>query len=219
MRAVALIAAGVALAGCASSGETLSAAAPLQTEQFKAQVKAGPQQVLLAPHGAGLSDAQRSAMYQAVTQWRNAYAGVVVVETPSAADADTLKATGHVDQFLRTYGVTGAEVQFRRYEASDPKAPIKVTFPIYTVDIPKCGQDWGDLARSSDNQPMANFGCATSANIAAMVVNPSDLNHPQGMTAPDASRRQVVLDKYRQGQTTSSAADAQSSAAISDAIR
>jgi pilus assembly protein CpaD len=66
------------------------------------------------------------------------------------------------------------------------------------VDIPKCGQAWEDLARAPNHVP-SNFGCATTANIAAMVANPADLAFPPQTTATDATRAQNVLEKYRSG--------------------
>jgi pilus assembly protein CpaD len=54
-----------------------------------------------------------------------------------------------------------------------------------------------------------------TANIAAQIADPEDLLHPRAETPPDGSRRQVVLDKYRTGATTSTAKDTQANGAVS----
>jgi pilus assembly protein CpaD len=111
------------------------------------------------------------------------------------------------------------DLRFKRYEAGpDPRAPIRVGFSAYAVDIPRCGQAWASLASNRDNQVTPNFGCAVTANIAAMVAKPSDLMFPQPSTPLDATRRQVVLEKYRQGAVTSSAKDDQAQGQVSHAV-
>lgn len=196
-----------ALAGCATPSETkLTEAATVPTEQFKFAVAMKPEQLLLAPHPQGLSNAQKAAVYDLVTRWRNGPGGPIVVETPTSGPDATFQATVRVEEYLAGYGVREPDVEFRRYQA-DAQAPIRVNFPIYTAEIPKCGQAWDDLVRPK-NHPFSNFGCATTANIAAMVANPADLVFAQEPTPFDAARRQNVLEKYRTGAITSSAMDA-----------
>lgn len=192
-----LLAAG--LSACAVPGP-LAEQPRTPTEQFKATVTAEPVQLTLNPH-AELSSAQRAALYDMITRWRSAPAGPIVVET-AAAGGD--QAAGRVSAFLADHGVRPPEVSFRRYEGA-AGAPIKVSFPLYRAEIPRCGESWESLARLS-NQVQSNFGCATAANIAAMVANPADLVSPPADTGPDATRRQVLLEKYRAGDNTASAA-------------
>jgi pilus assembly protein CpaD len=52
-----------------------------------------------------------------------------------------------------------------------------------------------------------------------MIANPADLLTPRQMDPADASRRENVLGKYRQGQMTSSAKDPQANGAVSDAVQ
>ena len=56
-----------------------------------------------------------------------------------------------------------------------------------------------DRSKTYDNEGYPEFGCAVTANIAAQIADPADLLAPRASDAPDAQRRQVVLDKYRQG--------------------
>lgn len=212
--------AAVLVSACASSHEaTRAESAPLPTNQFKTPVTVEAQQVLLAPHAEGLSPAQRGAVYELINTWRSRGSGPIVVETPAAGTDDVYRATAKVDAFLQTYGLGDADVRFRRYDAGpDTRAPIRVNVSVYNVEIPKCGQEWGNLAFNPKNQVAPNFGCAVTANLAAMVSNPADLSFAQPMSPADASRRQYVLEKYRSGEITSSARDDQAGGTISKAV-
>lgn len=219
LRLVASLTLVAALGGCASA-RSLSAESPTPTEQFKAELTMRPEEVLLAPHPQGPSPDQRAALFQLVEHWKAKGSGPIVVETPAAGSDETFEATHQVDNFLQAYGVADADLRFRRYDAGpNPAAPLRVSFQTYAVDLPKCGQTWENLGFNPGNKPSSNFGCAVTANIAAMVANPSDLAYPQASTPADASRRQVVLEKYRQGVVTSSAKDDQAKGSVSSAVQ
>jgi pilus assembly protein CpaD len=59
-----------------------------------------------------------------------------------------------------------------------------------------------DFAAWDSNRPYWNIGCASQRNLAAMVDNPADLVQPRADGEVYAARRAVVLDKYKQGQST-----------------
>jgi pilus assembly protein CpaD len=206
---ISALALSAALAGCATPQKPRTEAAMVPTEQFKAKVEIRPEQLLLTQHAAGPSDAQRAALFDMVNRWRSAPGGPIVVETPASATDAGFQATAKIDAYLNGFGVREPQVQFRRYTA-DAGAPIRVSFPIYVADIPKCGQAWDDLAQPK-NFVATNFGCATAANIAAMTANPADLIFAQPPTPADAGRRTIVLEKYRAGEITSSAREASAS--------
>ena len=94
-----------------------------------------------------------------------------------------------------------------------------VGFKGYKAEGPECGRDWKSYTASRDNDVNNNFGCAITANMAAMIANPADLSNPQQTDPADAGRRETVLDKYRSGAVTSSAKDPQANGAVSDAVQ
>jgi pilus assembly protein CpaD len=61
-----------------------------------------------------------------------------------------------------------------------------------------------------------NYGCSTQRNLAAMVVNPSDLVQPRAESPTYTMRRTTVVEKYRQGNTTATQYQANDSSKISD---
>jgi pilus assembly protein CpaD len=58
-----------------------------------------------------------------------------------------------------------------------------------------------------------------TANMAVQIANPADLAHPRASTPIDMQRREVMLDKYRKGQVTSSDKDDQAKGVISNVAR
>jgi pilus assembly protein CpaD len=77
-----------------------------------------------------------------------------------------------------------------------------------------CSKTWDNLTKTKNNTVSTQFGCSVSSNIALMIDNPADLQHPTQVDPADASRRQLVLTKYRNGQVTSSTTDSQASGAV-----
>jgi pilus assembly protein CpaD len=210
----ALLASGAALAfasslsGCASQ-TTMAAVPPLSVDAHKVPVTVQPEQLMLTPHAQGLSSAQSAAVYDMVGRWQSAAGGQIVIETPNGGGADARTAGARVGDSLRQYGVAATDIQMRGYDG-DARAPIKVTFPIYEAQLPQCGLAWENLARAPNHVP-DNFGCAMAANIAAMAANPADLTYARPAAPIDATRRQNVLERYRQGAPTSSAKEVSSS--------
>jgi pilus assembly protein CpaD len=98
-------------------------------------------------------------------------------------------------------------------------APVVVGFERYQAAVPKCNRDWTSVTNTAENGVDPNFGCAVSANMAAMIANPEDIDHPATMTDIDAARREAVLSKYRAGATTSTAKDDQANGAVSTAVQ
>lgn len=210
-----LLAAG-ALAACASGSDgpkTARLDAITPTEQFPIEVRQNPDEVRLAIHDRGLSDGQYAALTALVDRWRETGGGAVTIQAPRGAGEG--QAAVYAEATTRALGDLGVpldRVKLVGYQAAgDKAAPLIVGFASYEAVGPTCGK-WENLTSTGSNKPYANFGCAQTANIAAMIANPRDLIAPRDMTPADASRRQVVLDKYRKGEITSTAKDDQATA-------
>jgi pilus assembly protein CpaD len=101
------------------------------------------------------------------------------------------------------------------YSAGGPVTPVLVSYGRFVAIGPNCSHRWDNQLGNFDNQPSAQFGCAVTADIGVQIANPRDLISPAEMTPADNTRREYVLDKYRQGQTTSTSADDQASGHVS----
>ena len=214
---IAALAAACADAPKAPPQQALATLTP--TEQFHIAVTSHPDQILLAPHADGLSAAQMTALSALVDRWRDAGGGPIQIQAPSHGGGEAYRAASLVQAELVAMGVAEDRVTLTGYDAGDKAgAPIVVGFDHYQAKGPDCGRDWDGFTKTLNNGPNSNFGCAVTANVAAMVANPADLAQAQPLAPGDSPRREVVLGKYRQGQVSSTAKDDQSDAAISSVV-
>jgi pilus assembly protein CpaD len=191
----------------------------LSTEQFTTKVDSHQDQILLAAHADGLSSAQARALSDLVDRWRDTGGGPIVVQAPSHGGGEAYRSAMAIQDALAGLGVRETLIKLVGYEASTSDgAPMIVGFSSYQATGPKCGLDWDSFTKSATNKPNSNFGCAITANIAAMVANPADLAGPRSSDPTDAQRRETVLGKYRAGTITSGAKDDQAGGAVSAAV-
>lgn len=149
--------------------------------------------------------------------------GALVLSTPSGApnsdDASLL--ANETRNALVEAGISYAAVAGSTYDATaNPNAPIIISFSRYEAQAPECAPLWEqDLAHQSNNQAWASFGCATQANLAAMIEDPADLMRPRAEDPRDSTRRGVVMDAYRAGETTHSERTNDERIQISNAVQ
>ncbi len=186
------------------------------TEQFAAKVDSHQDQILLAPHAEGLSAAQARALTLLVDRWRDTGGGPIVIQAPSHGGGEAYHSAEAIRQELVGLGVHDTLIKVEGYEASTAEsAPMIVAFASYQATPPKCGENWDAFTKSATNKPNSNFGCAVTANIAAMVANPADLAGPRSSDPADIQRRESALAKYRAGSVSSSAKDDQANGSVS----
>lgn len=212
-----VLAAVLALGACASGHRAqLTATTPNELWADKVRVDKQPESLLLGVHADGLSPNQSAAVAGFVEQWMRAEGGEITVQAPAGASPRMVSA---VQSALVAQGAPMRLITLASYDpAGDAGAPIIVVYDRYSVQTPRCGENWENLSRTRNNEPYGNFGCAVTANMAAQVANPADLIRPRDATPVDAQRRATVLDKYRQGQPTSSARDEQAAGTVAKAI-
>ena len=170
-----------------------------------------------------ISHADRARLHAFAAGYLRYGHGALVLSTPSGgsnADAASLLAN-ETRRALVDAGVSYAAVAGSSYDASGrADAPIIVSFARYEAHAPECAPLWEqDLAHQSNNQPWASFGCATQANLAAMVEDPADLLRPRAEDARDSGRRDTVLDAYRAGEQTHAPRSSDERIAISNAVQ
>lgn len=171
------------------------------------------------PGASGLSQAQQAELARFVSRYRGSSAGGLTVSAPSGSHNEiaTVAALDDVQRVLSRGGVSPRSVNFSSYAAYGKSAPpIRVSFAAYAAIPPDCGAWPKDLSRDKLNRPYTNFGCATQANLAAVVANPADLVHPRGMTPVSSERRGTVWDKYIKGESTIAKKDEEEKAVASD---
>ena len=134
--------------------------------------------------------------------------GALILSTPSGdANSESASLVAHQTRLALTEaGVPYAAIAGSSYDAAGADgSPIILSFTRYEASAPECAPMWSqDLAHQSNNQPWESFGCATQANLAAMIEDPHHLIAPRTMAARDSGRRDTVMEAYRAGDQTHS---------------
>lgn len=149
--------------------------------------------------------------------------GALILSTPSgSANSDAASVLANeTRRALVDAGVSYAAVAGSTYDASGvANAPLVLSFARFEAHAPECAPIWEqDLGHQSNNQAWDSFGCATQANLAAMIEDPRDLATPRDMAARDSGRRDTVMDAYRAGQQTHATRSADERATVSNAVQ
>jgi pilus assembly protein CpaD len=147
--------------------------------------------------------------------------GPLVMSTPSGANDGAARTAQAARMALVDKGVPYAAISGSTYDATGRAgAPILLSFTRYEAAPPPCKPVWSEnLAATFTNQVSENFGCSINANLAAMVTDPADLNGPRAVDPRDATRRDAVLDKYREGQPTGASRSEDERVTISKSVR
>jgi pilus assembly protein CpaD len=209
----------LSLAACASGrgGSADSYVGLTPTEQFAIEVRQRPEEIRLAPHPGGLSQAQESAVAELADRWRAAGGGVITIQAPAGGDQGSARATSESARaMLVTMGASPDDIRLVSYNApADAPRAVIIGYMAFEASGQQCGREWENLAADHMNTPFKNFGCSVTANVATQIANPRDLVTPRTMTPADATRRSVVLDKYRKGEVTSTVKDDQATGTLS----
>jgi pilus assembly protein CpaD len=212
-RLVAMSLAVAALAGCRTMEEPGAHAAgwtlvdasqrhPILVSQQPATLN------IRVPSGAGgLSAGQAAQVADFLTRYRNTDHGnsKLVIAEPSGSpnEGAAMRAAANLRVMVSEYGFSESVVAMQPYGGGrDPSAPIRLAYLRYVAEGPECGTWPTNLGYDPRALPYPNFGCAQQHNLAAQIANPADLLGPRTMQPPDAERRTVVVDRYRQGKTT-----------------
>ncbi|WP_417671014.1 CpaD family pilus assembly protein [Roseibium sp.] len=135
--------------------------------------------------------------------------GRVEIQVPAGAgnEAAVHAIVPAIRTALNSGGVPANRIVTRSYsvENASADAPIRLSYARVMASAGPCGE-WPENIGGGVNQntDYHNFGCATQANLAAMVSNPADLITPRASTPGDQMRRAMVYEKYRVGEVTAS---------------
>jgi pilus assembly protein CpaD len=233
----ALAASALLLGACASGGgrhaavptrptkavnPTFDPKARTELDRYRAATRETDGELSLAQHPNGrLSDAQKSALISLAQANLGPEGSTFVIRTATGETnfgdaAQTARAAAEV---MRSAGIAPSRILMDHFDAQGSGAPIKITYRTIEAVGPDCRKGWDDLSASGSNRVYGHFGCASTANLAAMIANPRDLQHPAADDPSDATRRGVVLGKYRKGEQTSTAKDEQASGAVSSSVK
>lgn len=216
-----------ALGACASVPPPPEGMRPTPTAADNHQIQvtqtAERMEVPVATGDVALSAASRNQLRAFASGYLRYGHGALVLSTPSgAANSEAASIVANETRMsLVEAGVSYAAVAGSTYDASGRgDAPIIVSFARYEAQAPECAPLWEqDLAHQSNNQPWDSFGCATQANLAALVEDPADLLRPRNEDPRDSGRRDTVMDAYRAGEQTHANRSSDERITISNAVQ
>lgn len=219
IRMASILAFSALLGACATSaGDTPPPALP--TENFVLRAAPSVDQIALAPRADGLSAAQQAAVAQLAARFNAAGGEVLTVQSAAGGGEVALRSAMNVKAAIEQAGVPGHQVRLGVYTAGDAAgAPVLAGYRVLAAVVPQCGRYWGDLTATRDNRAYADFGCAVTANMAAQIADPRDIAGGSAVDPADATRRSVVLDKYRKGDVTATKSDDQANGQVAKVIQ
>jgi pilus assembly protein CpaD len=208
---------GLALSACQHNqkvtAEIVDAAPADYRQRHPIAIKEGERTVeLFIGRSRGvLSPAQRADVAAFAHAWRRESTGGIIIDLPAGTEnAHAARgALPEVRSILAAAGVPDPAIAIRDYHPTDPRilANLRLNYPKMVASAGPCGLWPQDLGPSqeriyTENSSYWNLGCANQRNLAAMVDNPADLVQPRGDTPALASRRSIMLEKYRKGEST-----------------
>lgn len=212
-----------ACAGIPDQPEGRALASAADRHQISVEKSVQNLEIPVASGDQGLAPQEHAALLDFAGQYLRYGHGPIVLSTP-AGGANESVATMLARQTrmsLAEAGVSHAAMAEATYDASGRDgAPIIVGFSRYEARAPECAPLWEqDLAHQSNNQPWESFGCATQANLAALIEDPHDLLQPRGEDPRDSGRRDTVFQDYRAGDPTGATRTNDERARVSNAVQ
>jgi pilus assembly protein CpaD len=214
MRFICLAIVGLAASACATEPHALPRATAVpETVRVEMPVD---------PRDSGLNWSQIDLIATLASEYKARGHGPLVISYPQNAGNSEAAIAAIAEARTRLYdhGLNWQQIAGGAYEAGGRmEAPVLFSFNRYQAVAPQCDEGFPDFAsQAGPGQIWAQFGCATEANLAAMVADPRDLITPRTMDGPDTGRRQTVLENYRTGSSTASEATGRDSGAVSDVV-
>lgn len=216
--AVFVLAAGLAVSGCASVSAGAVDAPMTPLSRYSLQVEPGLDRIALAVHDQGLSSNQHAALRGLAARYGASGAGHVRIESPAGDDPVAVQQAWAVRTVLQAAGIPEDRIQMAAYAAPDPRAPVLAGFETIRASIPDCAAEARNMGTRLSNQSSGGFGCAITANMAAQIADPRDILGARPMTPADSGRAAVVFDNYRRGQVSSTPQEPLVNGRISGAV-
>ncbi|MEM9600026.1 MAG: CpaD family pilus assembly lipoprotein [Pseudomonadota bacterium] len=158
------------------------------------------------PNGLELSARDEFAVQQFLHAYAANGSGPIYINRPANGlnGQGVLQTNALLTRLMAATAIRPDAVQSGEYYSrpGDP-APVVLSYRTLKAISQDCSR-LGDLSQTYGNSVTPEFGCFASANLAAMITDPRQLIEPYASDTPNAQRRQVVYDRYIQGNSTAS---------------
>ncbi|MBI2718018.1 MAG: CpaD family pilus assembly protein [Rhizobiales bacterium] len=196
-----LLGASLLLAGCQSTNPADEMGYQSQAfyDRYPIKVAKAPIKVGVVAKSGSLRPEQVNAVVNFARDARDNAQSRVAIKWPSGS-AKSRQVAIDIAQLLVDEGVPQSMIKATSYPGGATE-PIQMSFERKVAVTRECG-DWSqNLANDSSNGPYPNFGCAYQNNIAALVANPEDFEHPRATSPVLASNRTEVMKVFIKNST------------------
>lgn len=179
-------------------------------------------EVAIDPRSSELSAGDRQRIRSFVNFYAQRGHGPLVMSMPAASANPQLAVTAVAEARAIAWenGIEYDEISGTAHGAGETVSqPLILAFQLYDAVAPECNPASAyDFSDASSNNNLPNLGCSVRTNLAAMIADPSDLLGNRPLEAGDNDRRDVILRKFREGETTAAERSKQESGAVSQVI-
>lgn len=187
---------GAVLSGCVmdGAGDFTDPARTAYYERYPIAVRKAPVSMGVAQKGGVLQPDQINAVATFARDARYDSVSRVNIRWPSGS-AQGRQAANDAASVMVSQGIPPGAISVGSYPAGRA-SPLKLGYERKVAVTKECG-DWSDnLANSPLNDSYQNFGCAYQQNVAAMVADAEDFEHPRAESPIVAANRVTAMAIY-----------------------
>jgi pilus assembly protein CpaD len=148
----------------------------------------------LGSPGLSISTRENVRAFAADAAVRGTSSLVILAPAGSANTRAAAAVAGQAREEALRVGLLPKLIEMRTYAVNDrgAVAPVRLSYNRIKAMSPPCGRWTGQALPEGNVGDGAEFGCATQANLAAMVANPEDLITPRATTPIQAGHRPLA---------------------------
>ncbi|ABI76447.1 pilus assembly protein CpaD [Hyphomonas neptunium ATCC 15444] len=225
---IALGAGAAAITACASVAPTAVPAAyletsPLDLNPIKVEKRTEFLEVSIDAYAGELSSSDRARIQDFMRGYVRRGHGPLVLSMPQVSSNPQLAvaAVAEARAIAWDMGVEYQEISGTAHgSGSSVSEPMILAYQSYEAIAPNCPpKSTVDFSNIDSNNQMETLGCSVRTNLAAMIIDPADLLGNRPLDRSDLARREVILEKFRAGESTASERSSQESGAVSSAVQ
>jgi len=179
-------------------------------------------EIAISPEAGELSAEDQARIRSFVGVYAQKGHGPLVMSLPAASSNPQLAVTAVAEARAIAWekGVEYDEISGTAHGAGETTAqPMILAFQVYDAIAPDCASKATlDFSNVTSNNNLPTLGCSVRTNLAAMIADPADLLGQRPLGPGDADRREIILAKFRQGESTASVRTDQESGAVSQVV-
>lgn len=225
---IALGAGAAAITACASSAPTAVPSAyletsPLDLNPIQVEKRTEFLEVSIDAYASELSNTDRARIRDFMRGYTRRGHGPLVLSMPQVSSNPQLAvaAVAEARAIAWDMGVEYQEMSGTAHgSGASVSEPMILAFQSYEAIAPYCPpKSTVDFSNIDSNNQLPTLGCSVRTNLAAMIIDPGDLLGNRPLDRSDLARREVILEKFRAGESTASERSNQESGAVSSAIQ